>query len=46
MKKQRIKFTLNGHSHELSVQPWRTLLEVIRDDLKLTGTKEGCGEGE
>ena len=46
MKKQRIKFILNGHSHELSVQPWRTLLEVIREDLKLTGTKEGCGEGE
>ena len=46
MKKQRIKFTLNGHSQELSVQPWRTLLEVNRDDLKLTGTKEGCGEGE
>lgn len=46
MKKQKIKFILNGHSHELRVQPWRTLLEVIREDLKLTGTKEGCGEGE
>jgi carbon-monoxide dehydrogenase small subunit len=46
MKKQRIKFILNGHSHELRVQPWRTLLEVIREDLKLTGTKEGCGQGE
>jgi carbon-monoxide dehydrogenase small subunit len=46
MKKQRIKFILNGYSHELSVQPWRTLLEVIREDLKLTGTKEGCGQGE
>ncbi len=46
MKKKRIKFILNGHSHELRVQPWRTLLEVIREDLKLTGTKEGCGEGE
>jgi carbon-monoxide dehydrogenase small subunit len=46
MKKQKIKFILNGHSHELRVQPWRTLLEVIREDLKLTGTKEGCGVGE
>jgi carbon-monoxide dehydrogenase small subunit len=37
---------VNGESHELSVPPWRTLLEVIREDLGLTGTKEGCSLGE
>ena len=46
MEKKKIRFTLNGQSHELSVQPWKTLLQVIREDLKLTGTKEGCGHGE
>jgi carbon-monoxide dehydrogenase small subunit len=43
---KEIKFTLNGKPCELSVKPWRTLLEVIREDLQLTGTKEGCSEGE
>jgi carbon-monoxide dehydrogenase small subunit len=37
---------LNGKFYELKIQPWRTLLEVIREDLRLTGTKEGCGQGE
>jgi carbon-monoxide dehydrogenase small subunit len=46
MEKKTIHVTLNGQSHELSVQPWKTLLQLIRDDLKLTGTKEGCGHGE
>jgi aerobic carbon-monoxide dehydrogenase small subunit len=46
MEKKKIKFTINGTQHELHVSPWRTLLEVIREDLKLTGTKEGCGQGE
>lgn len=46
MKKKEIEFTLNGKFYELKIQPWRTLLEVIREDLKLTGTKEGCGQGE
>ena len=43
---KQITFVVNGNSYELSIQPWRTLLEVIREDLKLTGTKEGCGLGE
>lgn len=30
----------------MEVKPWRTLLEMIREDLNLTGTKEGCGHGE
>jgi len=46
MEKKDIKFVMNGKSYELRIQPWRTLLEVIREDLKLTGTKEGCGQGE
>ncbi|MFB0557331.1 MAG: (2Fe-2S)-binding protein, partial [Dehalococcoidia bacterium] len=41
-----IKLTVNGISYELTVKPWATLLEVLREDLGLTGTKEGCGLGE
>jgi len=37
---------VNGHEHEIMVEPWRTLLDVLRDDLRLTGAKEGCGKGE
>ncbi len=43
---KRIKVTVNGILYELSVQPWETLLDVIREHLGLTGTKEGCGLGE
>lgn len=43
---QQIKLTVNGTLYELTVNPWRTLLEVLRGDLGLTGTKEGCGIGE
>ncbi|HOE18668.1 MAG TPA: (2Fe-2S)-binding protein [Syntrophorhabdaceae bacterium] len=43
---EQIKLTVNGKEYELQVRPWATLLEVIRDDLGLTGAKEGCGEGE
>lgn len=46
MKMKEIRFTLNGKSYAMSVKPWRTLLELIREDLSLTGTKEGCGQGE
>jgi len=46
MENRVIKFVLNGESYELSIPPWRTLLEMIREDLKLTGAKEGCGQGE
>ena len=46
MENKKITFILNGTHHELHVKPWRTLLEMIREDLGLTGTKEGCGEGE
>lgn len=42
----RISFTVNGCVHELDVKPERTLLEVLREDLGLTGTKHGCDSGE
>jgi carbon-monoxide dehydrogenase small subunit len=37
---------VNGAQHELETHPMRRLLDVLRVDLSLTGTKEGCGEGE
>jgi carbon-monoxide dehydrogenase small subunit len=39
-------FTLNGEAVELRVPGMRRLLDALREDLGLTGTKEGCGEGE
>jgi carbon-monoxide dehydrogenase small subunit len=41
-----VHFTLNGASHELVSHPAARLLDVLRDECGLTGTKEGCGEGE
>ena len=41
-----MKFTLNGAPRELDVHPLRRLLDVVREDCGLTGSKEGCGEGE
>jgi carbon-monoxide dehydrogenase small subunit len=46
MKKQMIELRVNGDPHELAVEPQRTLLEALREDLGLTGTKEACGTGE
>ena len=43
---KHITITVNGTFYELDVPPWRTLLEVIREELQLTGTKEGCGLGD
>jgi carbon-monoxide dehydrogenase small subunit len=43
---QVVKFTVNGESHKLGVFPMARLLDVLREELRLTGTKEGCGEGE
>ena len=40
-----LKFQLNGKETTVSSEPGRSLLEVLREDLKLTGTKYGCGEG-
>jgi carbon-monoxide dehydrogenase small subunit len=44
--KRLIELTVNGERHELAVEPQETLLEVLREQLGLTGTKEGCGTGE
>nr|HID13082.1 (2Fe-2S)-binding protein [Anaerolineae bacterium] len=45
MEKRIIQLTVNDEDYDLIVAPNRTLLEVLRNDLNLTGTKEGCGEG-
>jgi aerobic carbon-monoxide dehydrogenase small subunit len=41
-----IQLTVNGEIRRVSVPPMKRLLDVLREDLQLTGTKEGCGEGE
>jgi aerobic-type carbon monoxide dehydrogenase small subunit (CoxS/CutS family) len=46
MDSSNISFTLNGKSQTITTDPARPLLEVLREDLHLTGTKYGCGEGE
>lgn len=45
MPKNPVTFTVNGEPKEILVQPWQTLLDAMRDELMLTGTKEGCGNG-
>ena len=42
----QINFTVNGEERSLEVFPMARLLDVLREQLHLTGTKEGCGEGE
>ena len=42
----KLRLRVNGIDHELELDPLRRLLDVLRDDLGLVGTKEGCGEGE
>jgi carbon-monoxide dehydrogenase small subunit len=41
-----ILLDVNGAPRSVDVSPWKRLLDVLREDLRLTGTKEGCGEGE
>ena len=43
---QTFAFTVNGQLRTVSTDPQRPLLEVLREDLLLTGTKYGCGEGQ
>ncbi|HZH32323.1 MAG TPA: (2Fe-2S)-binding protein [Pyrinomonadaceae bacterium] len=44
--KIEVNCTVNGTAHQLRVHPMARLLDVLREELELTGTKEGCGEGE
>ncbi|MBA7467915.1 Nicotinate dehydrogenase small FeS subunit [subsurface metagenome] len=46
MTKLLIKFTVNGKKRKVETTPSTRLLDLLRDDLHLTGTKEGCGKGE
>ena len=41
-----IQFTINGHEQTIEAPPMKRLLDILREDLHLTGAKEGCGEGE
>jgi carbon-monoxide dehydrogenase small subunit len=43
--KKLITLTINGEQHEVAVNPWQTLVEVLRDELGLMGTKKACGIG-
>jgi carbon-monoxide dehydrogenase small subunit len=44
--KCNVSFTVNGEIKSLRIHPMERLLDVLRNELGLTGTKEGCGEGE
>ena len=46
MQLAEIRFKVNGAEHSVSVPPMKRLLDVLREELELTGVKEGCGEGE
>lgn len=42
----KVELEVNGEPRSLEASPWKRLLDALREDLRLTGTKEGCGEGE
>jgi aerobic carbon-monoxide dehydrogenase small subunit len=44
--KTKTKLSVNGKKHSVEAPPMKRLLDTLREDLGLTGTKEGCGEGE
>lgn len=43
---ETISLTINGRPHDLQIPPWTTLLDLLRVELKLTGTKKGCDHGQ
>ena len=46
MRLETLAFTVNGKKRKVAVPPMKRLLDTLREDLALPGTKEGCGEGE
>jgi carbon-monoxide dehydrogenase small subunit len=44
--KHKIRLTINDELYEVSVEPYKTLIDIIRDDIGLIGTKKGCGTGD
>jgi aerobic carbon-monoxide dehydrogenase small subunit len=44
--KRLLSLTVNGQKHEVAIESRQSLLQVLREELHLTGTKEGCSEGE
>lgn len=46
MAKHHVSTTINGEPAEFLCEPQQTLLDVLRDELQLTGSKEGCGSGD
>ena len=46
MKQEEITLKVNGTNYRLSIEPRRTLVEVLRENLGLTGTKKSCNEGD
>ena len=44
--KQQIQIVVNEESYQIAVEPWWTLLDVLREQLELTGTKKGCDRGD
>src|SRR4051794_37196475 len=46
MRQAQLGLTVNGEAQEVSFAPYKTLLELLREDLSLTGTKHGCELGE
>ena len=42
----KITLTVNGHRREIGAAPWTTLLDLLREELQLTGTKKGCDHGQ
>ena len=43
--KRILSLNVNGNNYEIAINPWQTLLDVLRDELGLIGTKRGCGIG-
>jgi len=46
MRRQKIRLIVNEQEYELLIEPHKTLLDVLRNNLSLTGTKRGCNSGE